>query len=78
MALPQFKHTTGSLDTSQSFDSIPELLYGPFCTMLPDRLEKFQEPGKDIFFPGTESEAINCPLGKLGGRYFSVEGFTSV
>lgn len=77
MAQPQFKHTTGSLDTPQSFDLILELLYGPFCMMLPDPLEKFQEPGKDIF-PGTESEAINCPLGKLGGRYFTMEGFTSV
>lgn len=36
-----------------------ELLNVLFCMEFPDWLEKYEEPGKDIF-PGTESAAINC------------------
>jgi hypothetical protein len=79
MTLPQFKHTTDSLGASQSFGSIRELLYGLFCMMFPDRLESFQEPGKDIF-SWNRIRGNQLSLGKvckLGGRYFSMESFRS-
>lgn len=63
LEMPFFEKRKHKMLTQNNIDLVQTHNILLFCFAFPDWLEKLEEPGKDIF-PGAESEAIKCPLGK--------------